>query len=463
MSDPWIYFLVLNIALVAYFLLRQNRTSKSEPVSFNSNELPGWIQSQLEDAKLKLEKTEDALRRSEEELKNIQIQSAKNHSALSAELTASQERLQDQKNTFETQKKEAAAAKEQMTNEFKVLASQVLEEKSTQFKATNSEAIDKLLAPFKQKLTDFESTVKESHKEELKNTGALMANIQTLQNMNAQLSAEASGLAKALRGDTKKQGNWGEFVLERALEMSGLGKDKEYFVQNSETTADGKRLQPDVIIQLPGNKKIIIDSKVSLVSWDNHVNAENDELAQTSMKALVVSIQNHIKGLGEKDYPQLYGGDTPEFVLLFIPIEAAFMEATKFDGGLYEYAFSRKIILVSTSTLLATLKTIAMAWRQEKQTKNVIEIAEAGGKLYDKFVGLSEDLTRLGQQFKTAQNTYQDTMNKMVEGRGNLISQVERLKKLGSKTKKELDNRLVDRADLGEYSDKKIEDKSSEQ
>ena len=463
MSDPWIYFLVLNIALVAYFLLRQNRTSKSEPVSFNSNELPGWIQSQLEDAKLKIEKTEDALRRSEEELKNIQIQSAKNHSALSAELTASQERLQDQKNTFEIQKKEAAAAKEQMTNEFKVLASQVLEEKSTQFKATNSEAIDKLLAPFKQKLTDFESTVKDSHKEELKNSGALMANIQTLQNMNAQLSAEASGLAKALRGDTKKQGNWGEFVLERALEMSGLGKDKEYFVQNSETTADGKRLQPDVIIQLPENKKIIIDSKVSLVSWDNHVNAENDELAQTSMKALVVSIQNHIKGLGEKDYPQLYGGDTPEFVLLFIPIEAAFMEATKFDGGLYEYAFSRKIILVSTSTLLATLKTIAMAWRQEKQTKNVIEIAEAGGKLYDKFVGLSEDLTRLGQQFKTAQNTYQDTMNKMVEGRGNLISQVERLKKLGSKTKKELDNRLVDRADLGEYSDKKIEDKSSEQ
>ena len=350
-----------------------------------------------------------------------------------------------------------------MTNEFKVLASQVLEEKSTQFKATNSESLEKLLAPFKQKLSDFESTVKESHKEELKNTSALMANIQTLQNMNSQLSAEASGLAKALRGDTKKQGNWGEFVLERALEMSGLGKDKEYFVQNSETTADGRRLQPDVIIQLPENKKIIIDSKVSLVSWDNHVNAENDESAQSSMKALVASIQNHIKGLGEKDYPQLYGGDTPEFVLLFIPIEAAFMEATKFDGGLYEYAFSRKIILVSTSTLLATLKTIAMAWRQEKQTKNVIEIAEAGGKLYDKFVGLSEDLTRLGQQFKTAQNTYQDTMNKMVEGRGNLISQVERLKKLGSKTKKELDNRLVDRADLGEYSDKKIEDKSSEQ
>jgi DNA recombination protein RmuC len=233
-------------------------------------------------------------------------------------------------------------------------------------------------------------------------------------------------------------------------------------VQNSETTEDGRRLQPDVIIQLPGNKKIIIDSKVSLVAWDNFINAATEEEASAGLKALAVSVQTHIKGLSDKDYPQLYGGDTPEFVLLFIPIEAAFMEVTKFDQALYEFAFSRKIIVVSTSTLLATLKTIAMAWRQEKQTKNVIEIAEAGGKLYDKFVGLSEDLKKLGSQFQTAQNTYQDTMTKMMEGRGNLISQVERLKKLGSKTKKELDNRLVDRAELGEYSDQQIEDTTSE-
>jgi DNA recombination protein RmuC len=244
--------------------------------------------------------------------------------------------------------------------------------------------------------------------------------------------------------------------------MSGLTKEKEYFVQNSETTEDGRRLQPDVIIQLPGSKKIIIDSKVSLVAWDNYVNGATEDEAAAGLKALAVSVQTHIKGLSDKDYPQLYGGDTPEFVLLFIPIEAAFMEVTKFDQGLYEYAFSRKIIVVSTSTLLATLKTIAMAWRQEKQTKNVIEIAEAGGKLYDKFVGLSEDLKKLGSQFQTAQNTYQDTMTKMMEGRGNLISQVERLKKLGSKTKKELDNRLVDRAELGEYSDKQIEEDSSD-
>jgi DNA recombination protein RmuC len=349
-----------------------------------------------------------------------------------------------------------------MKNEFKVLAQTILDEKSKQFKTTNSEELDKLLAPFKQKLEDFEKTVKDNHEMEVKSTSALMENIKSLKDMNDKLSEEASGLAKALRGDNKKQGNWGEFVLERALEMSGLAKDKEYFVQNSETTEDGRRLQPDVIIQLPGNKKIIIDSKVSLVAWDNFINAATEEEASAGLKALAVSVQTHIKGLSDKDYPQLYGGDTPEFVLLFIPIEAAFMEVTKFDQALYEFAFSRKIIVVSTSTLLATLKTIAMAWRQEKQTKNVIEIAEAGGKLYDKFVGLSEDLKKLGSQFQTAQNTYQDTMTKMMEGRGNLISQVERLKKLGSKTKKELDNRLVDRAELGEYSDQQIEDTTSE-
>jgi DNA recombination protein RmuC len=391
------------------------------------------------------------------------LSSATEKATLESALDAAKEKLVHLEQMHAAQKAEEERAKEGMKNEFKVLAQTILDEKSKQFKTTNSEELDKLLAPFKQKLEDFEKTVKDNHEKEVKSSSALMENIKSLKDMNDKLSEEASGLAKALRGDNKKQGNWGEFVLERALEMSGLTKEKEYFVQNSETTADGRRLQPDVIIQLPGNKKIIIDSKVSLVAWDNFINAATEDDAAAGLKALAVSVQTHIKGLSDKDYPQLYGGDTPEFVLLFIPIEAAFMEVTKFDQALYEYAFSRKIIVVSTSTLLATLKTIAMAWRQEKQTKNVIEIAEAGGKLYDKFVGLSEDLKKLGSQFQTAQNTYQDTMTKMMEGRGNLISQVERLKKLGSKTKKELDNRLVDRAELGEYSDKQIEDTSSDQ
>ena len=455
-------FPLLNVLLFAYLVYRMRGSSNGDDLQTVSNNLPAWAAQQLEELKNRILQLENALDESRKTQQDVLLNSATEKATLESALEAAKDKLVHLEKIHEAQKLEEEKAKEGMKNEFKVLAQTILDEKSKQFKTTNSEELDKLLAPFKQKLEDFEKTVKDNHEKEVKSTSALMENIKSLKDMNDKLSEEASGLAKALRGDDKKQGNWGEFVLERALEMSGLAKDKEYFVQNSETTEDGRRLQPDVIIQLPGNKKIIIDSKVSLVAWDNFINAATEEEASAGLKALAVSVQTHIKGLSDKDYPQLYGGDTPEFVLLFIPIEAAFMEVTKFDQALYEFAFSRKIIVVSTSTLLATLKTIAMAWRQEKQTKNVIEIAEAGGKLYDKFVGLSEDLKKLGSQFQTAQNTYQDTMTKMMEGRGNLISQVERLKKLGSKTKKELDNRLVDRAELGEYSDQQIEDTTSE-
>ena len=455
-----VIFPVLIVVLLAYIILKMRKGSSG--VVAGSDELPGWAEQQLAEGKAKVEALGQELKSKEEALVQLQISSAQEIAGLKGQLNAATEKLDTIQKLHQEQKSEAEKSKEAMKNEFKVLAESILEEKKKQFKTTNSEELDKLLAPFKQKLEDFEKTVKDNHEKEVKSTSALMENIKSLKDMNDKLSEEASGLAKALRGDNKKQGNWGEFVLERALEMSGLQKDKEYFVQNSETTDEGRRLQPDVIIQLPGNKKIIIDSKVSLVAWDNFINAENEDDATLHMKALSTNVQAHIKNLSDKDYPQLYGGDTPEFVLLFIPIEAAFMEVTKYDQGLYEYAFSRKIIVVSTSTLLATLKTIAMAWRQEKQTKNVMEIAEAGGKLYDKFVGLSEDLKKLGSQFQTAQNTYQDTMNKMMDGRGNLITQVEKLKKLGSKTKKELDNRMVDRAELGEYSDRQIEEGNSE-
>ncbi len=449
MDTTSIVFAVINLVLVVLLFLKFRSTGNASPES--SSEVPEWAEAQIKELKSEAVNTSESLKEAQEALSEEQVKSAQTISSLQAKLEAAQEKIKEQQENFATQREQAKADKESMANEFKVLAEKVLEEKTKQFKTTNSEELDKLLAPFKQKLTDFEKTVRENHKEELKNSGALMENIKALKNMNDQLTAEASGLAKALRGDTKKQGNWGEFVLERALEMSGLTKNQEFFVQNSETTADGRRLQPDVIIQLPEDKKIIVDSKVSLVSWEAYANAEEED-SKKHMKSLIASIQTHIKQLSEKDYPQLYDGATPEFVLLFIPIEAAFMEATKFDGTLYELAFSKKIILVSTSTLLATLKTIAMAWRQEKQTRNVIEIADAGGKLYDKFVGLSEDLLKLGDQFNTAQKTYESSMNKMVDGRGNLITQVERLKKLGSKTKKELDSRMIERANLGEFS-----------
>lgn len=453
MEIIFVILLAIAIVLIIYIALKlkSNQTS-SEAIQG----VPEWASQQLNENKTAIQSLTQELQETKTALTQCQVSAATQKATLESELIASKNKLEDVLKLHEQQKQETQQAKDAMRNEFKVLAQSILEEKSKQFKSTNSQELDKLLAPFKQKLEDFEKTVKDNHQEEVKSTTAMMEHIKALQQMNSNLTEQANGLVKALRGDNKTQGNWGEFVLEKALEMSGLTKDKEYSVQNSSTTSSGKRLQPDVIIHLPENKKIIIDSKVSLVAWEAYMNADDDKEAQNNMKALVTSLQTHIKGLSDKDYTQLYGVDTPEFVLLFIPVEAAFMEVTKYDQELYEYAFSRRIILVSTSTLLATLKTIAMAWRQEKQAKNVIEIAEAGGRLYDKFVGLINNIEKLGSQFTTAQNTYNDTMTKL-KGRGGLLMQVERLKTLGSKTKKSLDPDLLAEASLDDIIEEDID------
>lgn len=453
MEIIFVILLAIAIVLITYIALKlkSNQTS-SEAIQG----VPEWASQQLNENKIAIQSLTQELQETKTALTQCQVSAATQKATLESELIASKNKLEDVLKLHEQQKQETQQAKDAMRNEFKVLAQSILEEKSKQFKSTNSQELDKLLAPFKQKLEDFEKTVKDNHQEEVKSTTAMMEHIKALQQMNSNLTEQANGLVKALRGDNKTQGNWGEFVLEKALEMSGLTKDKEYSVQNSSTTSSGKRLQPDVIIHLPENKKIIIDSKVSLVAWEAYMNADDDKEAQNNMKALVTSLQTHIKGLSDKDYTQLYGVDTPEFVLLFIPVEAAFMEVTKYDQELYEYAFSRRIILVSTSTLLATLKTIAMAWRQEKQAKNVIEIAEAGGRLYDKFVGLINNIEKLGSQFTTAQNTYNDTMTKL-KGRGGLLMQVERLKTLGSKTKKSLDPDLLAEASLDDIIEEDID------
>lgn len=453
MEIIFVILLAIAIVLITYIALKlkSNQTS-SEAIQG----VPEWASQQLNENKTAIQSLTQELQETKTALTQCQVSAATQKATLESELIASKNKLEDVLKLHEQQKQETQQAKDAMRNEFKVLAQSILEEKSKQFKSTNSQELDKLLAPFKQKLEDFEKTVKDNHQEEVKSTTAMMEHIKALQQMNSNLTEQANGLVKALRGDNKTQGNWGEFVLEKALEMSGLTKDKEYSVQNSSTTSSGKRLQPDVIIHLPENKKIIIDSKVSLVAWEAYMNADDDKEAQNNMKALVTSLQTHIKGLSDKDYTQLYGVDTPEFVLLFIPVEAAFMEVTKYDQELYEYAFSRRIILVSTSTLLATLKTIAMAWRQEKQAKNVIEIAEAGGRLYDKFVGLINNIEKLGSQFTTAQNTYNDTMTKL-KGRGGLLMQVERLKTLGSKTKKSLDPDLLAEASLDDIIEEDID------
>jgi DNA recombination protein RmuC len=274
----------------------------------------------------------------------------------------------------------------------------------------------------------------------------LKTEVKNLIDMNEKLSKDANNLTKALKGDVKTQGNWGEVILERILEKSGLVKDREYYVQNSLTSEDGKLYRPDVIIHLPDNKKVIIDSKVSLVAYEKFSSSENTEDQKTHLKQHILSIKAHIKGLSDKNYQNLYGVDGLDFVLLFIPIEGAFSAALQADNSLFQEAFDKNVVLVSTSTLLATLKTIASIWKQEYQNQNAVEIARQGGDLYDKFVNFSEDLITLGKQLNTAKGTYDGAMNKLSEGKGNLVSRSEKMRKLGLKTSKQMNQKLADRS-----------------
>lgn len=271
-----------------------------------------------------------------------------------------------------------------------------------------------------------------------------------LSEMNAQMSKETLNLTKALKGDSKMQGNWGELVLERVLEKSGLEKDREYFVQHSHTNTDGQRVFPDVVINLPDGKKMIVDSKVSLTAYEKYINEEDDQLKIIYLKEHVSSIKRHVEQLGEKNYHDLYQIESPDFVLLFIPIEPAFAIALNEDTLLYNRAFEKNIVIVTPSTLLATLRTIDSMWTNQKQQENAFEIARQAGALYDKFEGFVTDLIKIGKKIDESKLEYSGAMNKLVEGKGNLVTSVEKLKKMGAKAKKSLPESILNRAKIDE-------------
>jgi len=350
----------------------------------------------------------------------------------------------DQKNR--EQKAEVEKLQEKFTKEFENLANRILDEKSTKFTKQNKESLEVLLNPLSEKIKVFEKRVEDSNKESGIRHAALRQQIIGLKELNEQMSKEATNLTKALKGDSKIQGNWGELVLERVLEKSGLEKDREYFVQNSFTTDDGKRVLPDVVLHLPDNKKMIIDSKVSLVAYERFVNAEEEELRPRFLKEHIASLRKHIDQLSAKNYQDIYHIESPDFVLLFVPIEPAFAIAINQDNNLYNWAFEKNIVIVTPSTLLATLRTIDSMWTNEKQQQNAIEIATQAGRLYDSFVRLSDDLLKVGAQMDTAKNTYAGAMKKLSEGKGNLVTRVEKLKKLGAKASKHIDQKLLERA-----------------
>ncbi|WP_119792728.1 DNA recombination protein RmuC [Flavobacterium anhuiense] len=344
------------------------------------------------------------------------------------------------------QKSEINELQEKFTKEFENLANKILEEKSAKFTEQNTVNMKNILTPLQDKIQIFEQKVEQTHKESIDYHAALRQQIIGLSEMNAQMSKETLNLTKALKGDSKMQGNWGELVLERVLEKSGLEKGREYEVQQSFTNSEGNRVFPDVVINLPDGKKMIVDSKVSLAAYEKWVNEESELLKIEFLKEHVISIKRHVEQLGSKNYHDLYQMESPDFVLLFIPMEPAFAIALNEDPTLYTKAFDRNIVIVTPSTLLATLRTIDSMWTNQKQQENALEIARQAGALYDKFEGFVTDLVRIGNKIKDTKAEYESAMNKLVDGKGNLISSVERLKKMGAKAKKSLPENIIARA-----------------
>lgn len=361
------------------------------------------------------------------------------------ELTARNVEFQNLEERLTEKGEELKKLNEKFTKEFQLIADKIIHDNTNKITDRNKQNLDEILKPFKEKIEKFERRVEETNKEAIDRTSSLREQIKGLTALNEKMSQEANNLTKALKGDNKAQGNWGELVLERVLEKSGLEKGREYFVQQSFTNEEGNRVLPDVVIHMPANKRMIIDSKVSLSAYERYVNEEDELLKEQALKEHVISLKRHIAQLSDKNYQDIYQTESPDFVLLFIPIEPAFAIAVNSDNQLYNQAFEKNIVIVTPSTLLATLRTIDTMWNNEKQQQNALEIAIQAGRLYDQFVLLTDDLIKVGNQLRTVQGSYDTTMKKLT-GKGNLIKKVESLKKLGIKQKKHLNEKLVERA-----------------
>jgi len=370
---------------------------------------------------------------------------------LNSELLAEKNRMAKAEEAFKAQRERLSEQERSIQEiqqkfqlEFQNIANKLLDEKSQKFVETNKTNLDILLNPLKENIKAFEEKVDKVYNMEAAERNTLKGVISQLMELNKLISNEAQNLTKALKGDSKKQGNWGEVILERVLERSGLVRDREYRMQASLISADGSRLQPDVIIDLPDEKHLIIDSKVSLVAYERLVNAESEDDRKLFSKAHVESIRNHVNGLSSKNYHDLYQINSPDFVLLFIPIESSFSFAVQLDAELFSDAWEKRVVIVSPSTLLATLRTISSIWKQERQNRNVLEIARLSGAMYDKFVGFVGDMESIGKNIKQSQTAYDSAINKLTEGNGNLTKTAEKIKGLGAKANKQLDQKFIE-------------------
>jgi DNA recombination protein RmuC len=443
-----IVFLIIGL-LVGFFAGWLYSKSKSTQTADNTDALAALQQQFLTEsnAKSSLFSENNLLRNESVSLKAENKVLQEEILNLSKQLTAQKSDSENLQIRLSEHKAEITTLNERFTKEFENLANRIFDDKSQKFTEQNKNNIGELLNPLGEKIKDFEKKVNDVYISEGKERASLKNQLEMLQQLNQQMSKEANNLTKALKGENKTQGNWGEFILESVLEKSGLVKGSEYKIQESFTNEEGKRLQPDVIINLPENKTLIIDSKVSLNAYERFSSSESDEERLQAAKEHILSLRTHLKGLSGKSYQNIHQIQSLDFVLLFIPIEPAFALAVQSDAGLFNDAFEKNIVIVSPTTLLATLRTVASIWRNEKQSANAIDIAKKAGDLYDKFEGFIKDLIEVGKKIDQTKANYSDAMNKLVDGKGNIINRFEELRKLGAKADKQLPQSLVDRAE----------------
>ena len=419
--------------LVAWFICLGKRATLKSTFDLTEKNLLS-VQNEL---KMQKSVAQEMLRMKLEELQRLQLQLASqleianNRGIELATLKAVNENLAEK---LENQKGEIEKLQKRLTTEFENIATKILKERSDEFSLSNHKNLSEILNPLKERIQLFEKKVDETYDKELRDKISLREEVRKLTELNTRVSQEANNLTKALKGDVKKQGNWGEVILERVLERSGLTKGQEYEREEVVDGADSSVQRPDVIIHLPDNKHIIVDSKVSLVAYERFVSAETDEHRVTHLKDHINSLRSHVKLLSEKNYQNAQNLNTPDFVLMFLPIEASFSVAVQGDGEIFSYAWERKIVIVSPTTLLATLRTITSIWKQENQTKNAQEIARLSGSLYDKFIGFAEDMAKIKVNIDRTSGAYDDAMKKMKDGNGNIIRTAEKIKELGAKT-----------------------------
>ena len=347
---------------------------------------------------------------------------------------------------LEEQKEEIENLQKKFTQEFENLANRIFDEKSSKFTQQNRDNIDQILKPLGERIKLFENRINEVYSDETKQRVSLAEQIKSLSELNNQMSKDATNLTNALKGESKTQGNWGEFILESILEKSGLMKDREYRVQSTLTGEEGKRQKPDVIIDLPENRHIIIDSKVSLTAYEQFCSAEDETERKIALNNHITSIRNHVKELSNKNYQNIHELSSLDFVIMFVPIEPAMALASQADINIWNDAFEKNIVIVSPSILLATLRTIANIWKQENQNKNALEIARQSGALYDKFVGFIDDLINIGKKIDDTKGSYTEAMKKLYDGSGNIVRRIENIKSLGAKATKSLNQNLLDKA-----------------